>query len=48
MPWRILPYMGGYTFETLKETGMICARGIIDVPEGRQPQFVINPEGVKK
>jgi D-3-phosphoglycerate dehydrogenase len=40
----LTPHMGGYTFEALKETGMICADGIVDVLEGRQPQFVANPE----
>ncbi|MFC1976806.1 phosphoglycerate dehydrogenase [Chloroflexota bacterium] len=37
------PHMGGYTFAALVEIGMICVRGIIDVMEGRQPQFVSNP-----
>jgi len=41
------PHMGGYTFEALKETGMICVRGIVDVLEGRQPQFAFNPELLK-
>lgn len=41
------PHMGGYTLEALKETGMICVRGIVDVLEGRQPQFAVNPEVVK-
>ncbi len=43
----VTPHMGGYTFEALKETGMICARGIIDVLEGRRPQFIVNPEILK-
>ena len=43
----VTPHMGGYTFEALKETGMICARGIIDVLEGRRPQFIVNPEVLK-
>ena len=42
------PHMGGYTFEALRETGMICARGIVEVLEGRQPQFIANPEIMKK
>ena len=41
------PHMGGYTLEALKETGMICVRGIVDVLEGRQPQFAVNPEILK-
>jgi len=41
------PHMGGYTFEALRETGMICARGIVDVLEGRPPQFLMNPEVMK-
>ena len=41
------PHMGGYTLEALKEIGMICARGIVDVLEGRQPEFAINPEILK-
>jgi D-3-phosphoglycerate dehydrogenase len=32
----LTPHMGGYTYEALKETGMICARGIIDALEERQ------------
>ncbi|MFC1958999.1 NAD(P)-dependent oxidoreductase, partial [Chloroflexota bacterium] len=43
----LTPHMGGYTFEALKETGMICVRGIVDVMEGKQPQFVTNPEILK-
>ncbi len=38
------PHMGGYTFEALRETGMICATGIIDVLNGRKPRFITNPE----
>ncbi|MFC1941557.1 phosphoglycerate dehydrogenase [Chloroflexota bacterium] len=44
----LTPHMGGYTFEALRETGMICARGIVNVLEGRQPQFATNPEILKK
>jgi D-3-phosphoglycerate dehydrogenase len=40
-------HMGGYTLEALKETGMICVRGIVDVLEGRQPEFAVNPEILK-
>jgi D-3-phosphoglycerate dehydrogenase len=42
------PHMGGYTFDALRKTGMICAQGIIDVWEGRHPQFIANPEVIKK
>jgi D-3-phosphoglycerate dehydrogenase len=41
------PHMGGYTFEALRETGMICVQGIVDVLEGRQTEFAINPGIVK-
>ncbi|MFC2025096.1 phosphoglycerate dehydrogenase [Chloroflexota bacterium] len=44
----LTPHMGGYTFEALRETGMICARGIVNVLEGRQPQVATNPEILKK
>lgn len=40
----LTPHMGGYTFEALRETGMICAQCIVDVFEGRRPQFIVNPE----
>ena len=40
----LTPHMGGYTLEALRETGMICARGIVNVKEGKQPQFAVNPE----
>ena len=40
----LTPHMGGYTLEALIETGMICVRGIVDVQEGRRPQFAANPE----
>ena len=43
----VTPHMGGYSFEALRETGMVCARSIIDVFEGRRPQFVVNPEVLK-
>jgi D-3-phosphoglycerate dehydrogenase len=41
------PHMGGYTFEALRETGMICVRGIVDVLEGRSTPFAFNPERLK-
>jgi D-3-phosphoglycerate dehydrogenase / 2-oxoglutarate reductase len=37
------PHMAGYTYEALRDTGMICVRSIVDVFEGRKPQFVVNP-----
>ena len=40
----LTPHMGAYTYEALKETGMVCARSIVDVLEGRKPQFIVNPE----
>jgi D-3-phosphoglycerate dehydrogenase len=43
----VTPHMGGYTFEALRETGMICARGIVDILERKQPQFIVNPEVLK-
>ncbi len=41
------PHMGAFTYEALRETGMVCVRDIIDVLEGRRPQFVVNPEVLK-
>ncbi len=41
------PHMGAYTMEALKETGMICVQGIMDVLEGRKTPFAVNPEAVK-
>lgn len=41
------PHMGAYTYDALRETGMVCAREIIDFFEGRRPQFVVNPEVLK-
>ena len=38
------PHMGAYTTEALRETGMICARGIVDVLKGKRPQNIVNPE----
>jgi D-3-phosphoglycerate dehydrogenase len=43
----LTPHMGGYTLEALRETGMICVRNIVDLFEGRTPQFVVNPEVMK-
>ena len=40
----LTPHMGAYTFEALKETGMVCARSIVDVFKGGKPQFIVNPE----
>jgi D-3-phosphoglycerate dehydrogenase len=43
----LTPHMGGYTLEALRDTGLICVRNILDLFEGRTPQFVINPEVLK-
>lgn len=42
------PHMGGYTFEALNETGMICVRDIINALEGKRPKFIVNPEVLNK
>jgi D-3-phosphoglycerate dehydrogenase len=41
------PHMGAYTMEALRDTGMICARGIVEILQGRRPQNVINQEVFK-
>jgi D-3-phosphoglycerate dehydrogenase len=41
------PHMGAYTYEALRETGMICAKGITDLLEGKRPSHVVNPEVLK-
>lgn len=38
------PHMGGYTNEALRETGMICARWIVDILRGKRPEHMVNPE----
>jgi D-3-phosphoglycerate dehydrogenase len=43
----LTPHMGGYTLEALRDTGLICVRNILDLFEGKTPQFVINPEVLK-
>jgi D-3-phosphoglycerate dehydrogenase len=43
----LTPHMGAYTYEALRETGMICVSGITDLLEGRKPAFVVNPEVLK-
>lgn len=43
----LTPHMAGSTFEAFEEKGMICVRDIIDVLEGRRPQFALNPEVLK-
>jgi len=43
----VSPHVGGITFEALRQTGMMCARGIIDILEGRQPHNIVNPEVLK-
>ena len=42
----LTPHMGAYTLEALRETGMVCARSIVDVFEGKEPQFIVNPEAL--
>lgn len=42
------PHMGGYTTEALRETGMICARGIVDISQGKTPRSAVNPEVLKQ
>ncbi len=37
--------MGAYTVEALRETGMICVRGILDVFEGRVPACAVQSRG---
>jgi len=41
------PHMGGYTLEALNDTGMTCVRNIMDVLQGRKPQYLNNPEVFK-
>ncbi len=43
----LTPHMGGYTLEALRDTGMICVRNIVDLFEGKRPQFIVNPEVIK-
>jgi D-3-phosphoglycerate dehydrogenase / 2-oxoglutarate reductase len=43
----LTPHMGGYTLEALRDTGMICVRNIVDLFEGKRPQFIVNPEAIK-
>jgi D-3-phosphoglycerate dehydrogenase len=43
----LTPHMGAYTLEALRETGMVCARGIVDVFGGKRPEFIVNPEVLK-
>jgi len=38
------PHMGGYTYEALRETGMICVQAIVDILNARRPKNVINPD----
>jgi D-3-phosphoglycerate dehydrogenase len=40
----LTPHMGAYTYEALRETGMLCVRGIVDLFEGKRPRFVVNQE----
>lgn len=42
------PHMGGYTYEALEEIGMSCARGIVDLFNGKKPANVVNDEVFEK
>lgn len=42
------PHMAGYTIEAVTETGMVCARGILDVLGGRKPDTTINKDVVMR
>jgi len=42
------PHMGAYTYEALREMGMVCVRDIVATLQGRHPRFVLNPEVLKK
>lgn len=42
------PHMGGYTYEALEEIGMTCARGIVDLCNGKTPANIVNKELYKK
>lgn len=44
----LTPHMGAYTYEALKETGMLCVKGIVDVFQGRLPTHIVNPEVLNK
>lgn len=35
------PHMAGYSYEALHETGMICAKNLIKVVKGEEPDFVV-------
>ncbi len=42
------PHMGGYTIEAVTETGMVCARGILDALGGRKPDTTVNKDVVMR
>jgi D-3-phosphoglycerate dehydrogenase len=42
------PHMAGYTVEAVTETGMVCARGILDVLAGRKPDTTVNKDVVMR
>lgn len=43
----VTPHMGGYTYEALREIGMICARAIVDISENRQTELAVNAKALK-
>ena len=42
------PHMAGYTLEAVTETGMVCARGMLDVFGGKRPDTIVNKEVVMR
>ena len=44
----VTPHMAGYTIEAVTETGMVCARGILDVLGGRKPATIVNADVVMR
>ncbi len=40
----LTPHMGAYTYEALRETGMICAKDLVDFFQGSRPAHLVNPE----
>ena len=42
------PHMAGYTMEAVTETGMVCARGMLDVFAGKKPDNIVNKDVVMR
>jgi len=42
------PHIGAYTYEALYNMGMMAAKSVVDVIEGRYPEYLVNPEVYKK